>query len=611
MGRTWTTPGSILSSIGIQCIMSSNANTWSEPEQFDLYIKKFRSLFEMHHVAFGSPEDFPHFMVKLAQDRHFAMDFWALTGTLSKREGGELSVEQMLAVIAEAVIDGPVPDGDDGVKTLVDELAMLLAGVDLYSPSRLSDDEDVQDDVQNDAENVETVLPPVSSPVHNGSHTRFADMVERAANEVPLSSPSPVPATVGGAVASNQTVASDQGRFSSPAATVSPAVAVPPVAATVPVAAAPAAAVPAAVVQHQFDETLMRLELTSIELKEHLEDLDKKMSQIVPHLEALTSDIHSTERRGGPAQEPLDEAFAKSVRKPAENPRLVLEPREEPPADKHDGPPIPMSLAGYSQRSGHSGLVAFMAILLLLIVGGVVSLQRYEPSLWQRVGVTLRERYDALLEKMHGANTGQAAATPASQTAVASTVSGSSPAATTASDGGSSVDPQAPSAPMPSASAPLPNSALEPTVPEHAAAPASVEPQAVDTRSNPRSGRKTHPAYSATVEKAALDQASAGDDEIGTINVAPSVMEANLVASRVPAYPETAKEAHIEGPVVVQAIISKDGFVDHVHVIQGNPRLRSAATEAVQKWRYKPYLLNGKPVEVATTITVDFTLDDW
>ena len=87
-------------------------------------------------------------------------------------------------------------------------------------------------------------------------------------------------------------------------------------------------------------------------------------------------------------------------------------------------------------------------------------------------------------------------------------------------------------------------------------------------------------------------------------------MEANLLASRVPVYPEVAKEDHIEGPVVVQALISKDGVVDRVHVIEGNPRLRSAAAEAVQKWRYKPYLLNGKPVEVATTITVDFSLDE-
>ena len=51
------------------------------------------------------------------------------------------------------------------------------------------------------------------------------------------------------------------------------------------------------------------------------------------------------------------------------------------------------------ERSGHSGLLVFV-ILLLLIVGGVVLQQRYEPSLWQRVRVTVRERYDALLEKM-------------------------------------------------------------------------------------------------------------------------------------------------------------------------------------------------------------------
>lgn len=88
-------------------------------------------------------------------------------------------------------------------------------------------------------------------------------------------------------------------------------------------------------------------------------------------------------------------------------------------------------------------------------------------------------------------------------------------------------------------------------------------------------------------------------------------MEAHLVESRVPAYPEKAKENRIEGPVVVEAIISKDGFVDRVHVLEGNPHLRSAAAEAVQKWRFKPYLLNGQPVEVATTITVDFELDDW
>jgi TonB family protein len=98
-------------------------------------------------------------------------------------------------------------------------------------------------------------------------------------------------------------------------------------------------------------------------------------------------------------------------------------------------------------------------------------------------------------------------------------------------------------------------------------------------------------------------------DLAGAVRVSPSAMEANLVASRVPAYPETAKIEGVEGPVVMQAIISKDGFVKRMHVIQGDSRLRSAATEAVSRWRYRPYMLSGQPVEVATTITVDFNLD--
>jgi TonB family protein len=87
------------------------------------------------------------------------------------------------------------------------------------------------------------------------------------------------------------------------------------------------------------------------------------------------------------------------------------------------------------------------------------------------------------------------------------------------------------------------------------------------------------------------------------------VMDAHLIASRVPVYPETAKIDGVEGSVVLEAIISTGGTVKRVHVLQGDSRLRSAATEAVYKWRYRPYLLNGRPVEVATTITVDFDLD--
>jgi TonB family protein len=86
-------------------------------------------------------------------------------------------------------------------------------------------------------------------------------------------------------------------------------------------------------------------------------------------------------------------------------------------------------------------------------------------------------------------------------------------------------------------------------------------------------------------------------------------MEANLVASRVPAYPEYAKAEGIEGPVVMEAVISKTGMVDHVRVIEGDRHLRSAAADAVLRWRYKPYTVNGRPVDVATVVRVDFRLN--
>ncbi len=86
-------------------------------------------------------------------------------------------------------------------------------------------------------------------------------------------------------------------------------------------------------------------------------------------------------------------------------------------------------------------------------------------------------------------------------------------------------------------------------------------------------------------------------------------MDRNLIVSRVPAYPEFAKQSRVQGDVVMQALISKDGTVKRVHVTEGDSRLRIAAEEAVYKWRYRPYVLNGQPVEVATTVTVNFNLN--
>jgi protein TonB len=75
-----------------------------------------------------------------------------------------------------------------------------------------------------------------------------------------------------------------------------------------------------------------------------------------------------------------------------------------------------------------------------------------------------------------------------------------------------------------------------------------------------------------------------------------------------PNYPQLAKQARIQGQVVLQAEISKDGTIQNLQLISGHPMLAPAAIEAVKQWRYKPYLLNGDPVAVETTVVVNFSL---
>jgi len=82
-----------------------------------------------------------------------------------------------------------------------------------------------------------------------------------------------------------------------------------------------------------------------------------------------------------------------------------------------------------------------------------------------------------------------------------------------------------------------------------------------------------------------------------------------LQATKVqPMYPEAARKAHIQGLVVMNAHITTEGRIRNLFVVSGPPSLTQAAIDAVSQWRYKPYLLNGSPVEIETQITVNFTL---
>ena len=86
------------------------------------------------------------------------------------------------------------------------------------------------------------------------------------------------------------------------------------------------------------------------------------------------------------------------------------------------------------------------------------------------------------------------------------------------------------------------------------------------------------------------------------------MMDGFLIHRVQPEYPAPARQVRVQGAVVIAALISKEGTIENLHVLSGHPMLIPAALSAVKQWRYRPYILNGDPIEVGTQITVNFLL---
>lgn len=88
-----------------------------------------------------------------------------------------------------------------------------------------------------------------------------------------------------------------------------------------------------------------------------------------------------------------------------------------------------------------------------------------------------------------------------------------------------------------------------------------------------------------------------------------NAQESLLIRQIKPIYPHMAIVTRTQGSVVLQAMISRSGSIESLEVLSGHPLLVNAAVEAVKQWHYRPFLLNGEPMEVQTRITVNFTLN--
>jgi len=519
-------------------MMSALANSLHKPERFDAYVRRFHAICAMHGIQVGSRGDLCGFMQRLMEDRHLSMDFWSFVGKLSGREGGELSDDQMLAVIVEGVTGGQSSEEDVRV---VGDLRAMLAGVDIQGPGK-----------------GQVELAPFPPRSETGPPQVDGELRPRVV-ELPLKA------------RFSRAAFSPEVNGETDHATASPTT-LPP----------------------QLDETLVRLGVANL-VKQYLEDIDNRIRKLETHPEGETAAVAVADAT---TPRSLEEPPEKPPKEEREDPpitfvgnaRLVLDPDVSaiaPSTSKGNRLPISIPLENYSQPKGFGRTVFEVGLALALFEAAFLGYQ-HRPPLRDQIDAFAQDVHNSLVQKIenlwaNAAATAHPIAPPrASQDElprepILQGISTPPPANTNASTG---------------------------------QAQAAHGPLAVAVGSDSSSSRTTNHAEAPVEPESATDRLATAD-EAGAVRVAPAAMEANLVVSRVPVYPEVAKADRIEGHVMMEAIISKNGFVKRVHVIEGDSRLRSAATEAVYKRLYRPYILNGEPVDVATTVTVDFKLDRW
>jgi TonB family protein len=520
--------------------MSALANSLHKPERFDAYVRRFHGICAMHGIQVGSRGDLCGFMQRLMEDRHLSMDFWSFVGKLSGREGGELSDDQMLAVIVEGVTGGQSSEEDVRV---VGDLRAMLAGVDIQGPGM-----------------GQVELAPFPPRSETGPPQVDGELRSRVV-ELPLK------ARFSRAAFSPETHGEADHASASPTA-------LPP----------------------QLDETLVRLGVANL-VKQYLEDIDNRIRKLESHPEGETAavavaDATTPRSLEEPPEKPLKEEREDPPITFVGNARLVLEPDVSAIApSKPNRVRLPISripLENYSQPKGFGRTVFEVGLALALFEAAFLGYQ-HRPPLGEQIDAFAQDVHNSLVQKIE--NFWASAAATAHPIALPHRVSREEPPREPILQGISTPPP---------ANTNATTNRGEAAIGSTAATPGSVS-----------SNSRTTDHAEAPVEPESATDRLATADEAGAVRVAPAAMEANLVVSRVPVYPQLAKANRIEGHVVMEAIISKNGFVKRVQVIEGDSRLRSAATEAVYKRLYRPYLLNGEPVDVATTVTVDFKLDRW
>jgi len=351
-------------------------------------------------------------------------------------------------------------------------------------------------------------------------------------------------------------------------------------------------------------ESLTRLEMNSLQLKLYLDSIDQRISRMEPRLESVPPLVVSN-----PAPHPRDRSEARfSAAIPPEaqpQPPRKDPPRPaQPPVEAIRRPALHSQLWTKSRRFFLSFPSRRQISLPIILAFGALLL--FALFLWSfGRGTTHADVHPARITGNEPANADFALPAPSAtptvsdQPASISSLQPDTASQGTIHPGVTANHPSKISAAIPFSH--TPKSASTP-VPATATPPPTLTADATDTSGLSDSDTATSPPRARGHESTSVSQSGR------LVNVSSGVMAANLLEAPMPTYPRLASLTHMQGNVVMQAIISKDGTVESVHVIKGHRLLRNAATNAVRTWQYRPYLVNGRPVEVATIVSVDFTL---
>ena len=317
------------------------------------------------------------------------------------------------------------------------------------------------------------------------------------------------------------------------------------------------------------------------------------------------------------------EMFA-PVPKPADD--SALEPIDDEPEDSAAalrasavpafGGLAKQPFAGIETEQRGRGLL-IGGLVAAVVVGGFAAAWVYAPGFQK----TVTWEYSRIHDQVFSSQAKPAAVAP--QSHPTSALQPAAPIQTATSEpptSAASIDPQAvpgPVAPVTFANTTAPTTALKtPSAIAPTAAPTASSPGAnVAPAKNPAPAIPAPSTSATSAGNAALMNASAPASPVSASAKPAELFEVpedyadDQVVRRVhPIYPKGARVKKLQGTVVLQAIIDKQGKVDSLQMVSGDPLLAQAAADAVKQWRYKPYSHNGDPVEFQTRVTVDFKL---